>query len=238
MRLTMRTLLNWINHNLSEEDAALVALKVEESELAKALKNQIEEVMQRPRLVAPAVIDGTPLGNANSSAEYLDNAMDSSMTVEYEKFCIHSDVILGEVAACHQILSEVLNQTLEISPEFRTRLCSLHKYVDTDGDYSIPTFLPSPSVEALFDELPIHGDSESTPSKLILESDSPNRMVPSMSLNQDVASLSYSEQLAVPNYWKWTTLGGLALFLLFIVTGLIFPDTIPGRMLAVLWTKP
>ena len=53
MRLTLRTLLNWINENYSEEDAKRVALKVNESELAKALKGQIEEVLRLPGLAAP-----------------------------------------------------------------------------------------------------------------------------------------------------------------------------------------
>ena len=38
MRLTLRTLLNWINQNLSESDSHIIAQKVEESELAKNLK--------------------------------------------------------------------------------------------------------------------------------------------------------------------------------------------------------
>lgn len=138
MRLTMRTLLNWINHNLSEEDAALVAQKVEESELARALKNQIEEVMRQGQLPAPMVLDGTPLGNANSSAEYIDNAMEANQTKDYEKFCLHSDVMLGEVAACHEILSHVLSDWPQVSPELRTRLCGLYQFMDTGSEFSIP----------------------------------------------------------------------------------------------------
>lgn len=126
MRLTLRALLNWLHHNLSPEDAAVIAQKVSENEFATTLKNELEAVVKIPNLPALFVLDGTPLGNPNSAAEYLDNVMPSEMTPEFEKFCLHSEVVLAEVADCHQILSEVLNLSLEPDETMQKRLHGLY----------------------------------------------------------------------------------------------------------------
>jgi hypothetical protein len=163
MRLTLRTLLNWLNNNLSEEDASLVAQKVEESELAKALKAQIEGIMAQEHLSAPELLDGTPKGNANSAAEYLDNSMDPKLTPDFEKFCIHSDIMLGEIAGCHEILSQALTQKLELGPELRAKLCGLYKFIDANDESSIPLPQSKPQPpqeeEEIFDEIPVNSDS-------------------------------------------------------------------------------
>ncbi|MDO4575753.1 MAG: hypothetical protein Q4D98_11130 [Planctomycetia bacterium] len=125
MRLTLRALLNWINQNLSAEDAALIAQKVSGSEFATNLKNQLLEVVKVQRLPAPPMLDGTPLGNPNTTAEYLDNVMSAEQTPDYEKFCLHSDVVLAEVASCHRILSSVLAQPIEVTPTIRAKMGSL-----------------------------------------------------------------------------------------------------------------
>jgi len=165
MRLTLRTLLNWSNQNLSEADAAMVAQKVNESELAKNLKKQIEEIMACQQLPAPELLDGTPKGNANATAEYLENSMDSKITPEFEKFCIHSEIMLGEIACCHQILSQVLTQKLELAPELRVKLCNLFQFIDANDESSIPPLPQSqtePELEELFDEIP-EASSEAIP---------------------------------------------------------------------------
>ncbi|MDO4584806.1 MAG: hypothetical protein Q4D62_11965 [Planctomycetia bacterium] len=126
MRLTLRALLNWIHHNLSPEDAALIAQKVSGNEFATTLKNQLEAVVKIPDLPALFVLDGTPLGNPNSTAEYLDNVMSTEMTPEFEKFCLHSEVVLAEVVDCHQILSEVLSLSLEPDETMQKRIHGLY----------------------------------------------------------------------------------------------------------------
>ncbi|MBO5436882.1 MAG: hypothetical protein J6A23_04400 [Thermoguttaceae bacterium] len=232
MRLTLRTLLNWINENYSAEDAKRVAEKVEESELAKVLKTQIEEVMRIPGLPAPLVLDGTPLGNANSSAEYLDNAMPSEKTPEYEKFCLHSEVILGEAASCHRILSRVLSEAQEISPELRERLYGLYRYADTGDEYSIPIPATLPKQEPMphFSEIP-----DSLLPARNTEGENAER---SGSLPEKKVSEAALESTETPNYWKWATLTLLGLWGLWLAVGLAFPKTIPGRMLNAVWETP
>lgn len=133
MRLTLRALLNWINGNLSPEDAQIIEQKVADSELARNLKRQIEEVMALEQLPAPTMLDGTPLGNPNSAAEYLDNVMSSEQTPEYEKFCLHSEIVLGEIAACHKILSIVLGGDVEVSPELKAKMYNLYNLYNQEA---------------------------------------------------------------------------------------------------------
>ncbi|MDO4550620.1 MAG: hypothetical protein Q4C96_05155 [Planctomycetia bacterium] len=126
MRLTLRALLAWMDDNLPAEDAEIISQKVAESELATNLKNQIRHVVQIPNLPASIILDSTPMGDPNAAAEYLDNYMSPEETVEYEKHCIYSDVVLAEVASCHQILTMVLGEPAEVSPEVRHKVYELH----------------------------------------------------------------------------------------------------------------
>ncbi len=241
MRLTMRTLLNWINRNLLEEDAVLVAQKVEESDLAKALKNQIEEVMRQEQLPAPMVLDGTPLGNANSSAEYLDNAMASVHTVEYEKFCLHSDVMLGEVAACHEILSHVLTDWPQVSSELRTRLCGLYQFMDTGSEFSIP--LPKaqpkatvkaqvedvladvfPEMEVELSEAVSDGGEIDVPKTELKET----RKAASNALFQEPAEGELADVRKQLSRWKSIAIASLVLFLFMLLLDIL--GYTPGRI--------
>ena len=204
MRLTLRTLLNWINNNLSEEDAALVAQKVEESELAKALKAQIEGIMAQEKLPAPELLDGTPKGNANAAAEYLDNSMDPKQTPDFEKFCIHSDIMLGEIAGCHQILSRALTQKLDLAPELRVKLCDLYKFIDANDESSIPLPQSKPQPvqeeETLFDEIPEESESDAP----VLEEVVPEEGTPQQ-----------------PNGWKIATFALIGVDVLYILGRLV-----------------
>ena len=208
MRLTLRTLLNWINKNLSEEDAAMVAQKVEESELAKALKAQIEGIMAQEHLSAPDLLDGTPKGNANSAAEYLDNSMDPKLTPDFEKFCIHSDIMLGEIAGCHEILSRALTQKLDLAPELRAKLCDLYKFIDANDESSIPLPQSKPQPEQveeeIFDEIPVNPMPKSTVNT-VSETPILDELVPA------------KEQTSQPNPWKITAIALIAVDVLYIL---------------------
>ena len=239
MRLTLRTLLNWINQNLSESDSHIIAQKVEESELAKNLKTQIETVMEIPDLPALNVLDGTPLGNANSTAEYLDNSMLPEKTQDFERFCIHSDMILAEAASCHFILSRVLTEMPEPSPQLRGRLLSLYQYIGTDDEYSLPPKQNEAASEKpkelkeseMFSELP---SASSAPR----DENAPVSAANSGGIISETVSESLSADSASPNYWKFSTLALCALFLLWLLMGIFLPDSIPGRMLRAAYDSP
>lgn len=122
MRLTLRTLLAYLDGVLDRQDAEAMKAKVAESETAKQLAARIEEVTHR-REIEPVRIDArTHSADPNAMADYLDGMMPSSQVASHEKGCLDSDALLAEAAASHQILSRVLREPAKVTERFRNRL--------------------------------------------------------------------------------------------------------------------
>lgn len=131
MRLTLRTLLAYLDNMLPEEDAKAIGDKLDTSELASGLIHRIRNSTRKLRLAAPPV-DGRGMGSdANTVAEYLDNTLPAESVTDFERVCLESDVHLGEAAACHQILTMVLAQPADVSPQLRERIYALKSENDT-----------------------------------------------------------------------------------------------------------
>ncbi len=125
MRLTLRTLLAYLDDLLEPSDARELGAKVRESEFASGLVHRLRSVVGRLRLSAPNVLGRGIGADANSVAEYLDNTFPPDRVPEFEKICLESDMHLAEVASCHQVLALVLGEPAQVSTRLRDRVHGL-----------------------------------------------------------------------------------------------------------------
>jgi len=125
MRLTLRTLLAYLDDLLEPAQAKELGAKIQESEVAAELVMKIRDVIRKRRLTAP-IISGPGCDlDANVVAEYLDNTLPPDGVTQLEQLCLESDVHLAEVAACHQILTLVLGEPIDINSHSRERMYAL-----------------------------------------------------------------------------------------------------------------
>ena len=132
MRLTLRTLLAYLDDVLEPSQTKLMGQKIQESPVAGVLVSRIREVMRRRRLSAPDV-NGSHVGiDPNIVAQYLDNTLPPEQVADVERVLLSSDELLAEVAACHQVLTLVLGEPCEVSESIRERLYALGPVAPSD----------------------------------------------------------------------------------------------------------
>lgn len=130
MRLTLRTLLAYLDDVLTPQDRQQLEQRIAASEFASDLIHRTHDAMRRIRLGAPEVLGDGVGADPNSVAEYLDNTMSPEVVSDFELTCLDrnnpaADAHLAEVAACHHILTMVLDQPAEIDPVARQRMYTL-----------------------------------------------------------------------------------------------------------------
>lgn len=122
MRLTLRTLLAYLDDILEPADAREIGAKIAESSVATETVERIREVMRRRRITAPELTGPGSGPDPNLVAEYLDNTLAPDSVADIERICLESDIHLSEAASCHQILTLVLGEAVDISPALRERM--------------------------------------------------------------------------------------------------------------------
>ncbi|QDT10396.1 hypothetical protein [Planctomycetes bacterium K23_9] len=125
MRLTLRTLLAYLDNTLDPKDAEALREKLAESGFATQLVQRIRATLVSRTLSAPSPDAVSPLDEANVISEYLDSTLSAEQIAEVEKACLESDTHLAEAAACHQILTMVLGQPANVSEALRDRVYQL-----------------------------------------------------------------------------------------------------------------
>lgn len=125
MRLTLRTLLAYLDDTLEPAQARQIGQKVAESDAAQELVARIKQVTRRRRLATPAANAPNARLDPNTIAEYLDNELPADQLATVEETCLAADAHLAEVAACHQILTLVLGEPARVPPIARQRMYGL-----------------------------------------------------------------------------------------------------------------
>jgi hypothetical protein len=129
MRLTLRTLLAWLDDTLSASEVREIGKQVSESPYAQELIERIQRVTRQRRLTVPSTT-GPDATDPNLVASYLDNELDQDLVPEYEKLCLTSDVHMAEVASVHMILS-LIGQKAKVPDEAKRRMYHLIKGRET-----------------------------------------------------------------------------------------------------------
>jgi len=127
MRLTLRTLLAYLDDTLEPSEIKQIGQKVAESDAAQELIARLKQVTRRRRLTTPSDTGKGEPFDPNTVAAYLDNELPSEQVAELERLCLESDVHLAEAAACHQILTLVLGEPALVPPTAKERMYGLVK---------------------------------------------------------------------------------------------------------------
>ena len=122
MRLTLRTLLAYLDDRLPPANAKELGQKIKKSPFATELVDRIREVKRRRRLAMPD--KPVPMIDANLVAEYLDDQLTPELVAKIEREILASDVMLAEVASAHEILG-LLQDPVTIEPRLRDRLYAM-----------------------------------------------------------------------------------------------------------------
>ena len=142
MRLTLRTLIAWLDDTLTPAEVRAIGQQVAESPFAKDLVERVQRVTRQRRLTYPGDND-TETTDPNLVACYLDNGLAPEQVAEYEKRCLTSDVHLAEVASVHQVLS-LIGQKAKVPADAKLRMYRLVRGRETTKEAK-PASTPRPA---------------------------------------------------------------------------------------------
>ena len=161
MRLTLRTLLAYLDDTLDPAEAAHIGHKLAENPEALKLAERIRKVTRRRGLSTPPST-GTA-SDPNTVANYLSDTLTGDQLHEFEKTCLESDPHLAEVAACHQILTLLLSDQIRVPPTAYRRMYGLVK-----GREAIPGRKPGNAIPVGGVVEPTRGDHDDSDAPFLL----------------------------------------------------------------------
>jgi len=141
IRLTLRTLLAYLDDTLGAEDTRTIGEKLAASPQAQEMAERLKKVVRKRSLSTPGSGPDGGMADPNIVAAYLSDALPAEIVEQFEKSATDSDAHLAEVAACHQILTLVLSHQQRVPPTAYRRMYGLVK-----GPESIPTRKPNPAL--------------------------------------------------------------------------------------------
>ncbi|HJN64956.1 MAG TPA: hypothetical protein QF761_02040, partial [Pirellulales bacterium] len=155
MRLTLRTLLAYLDNILDPKDREVLSEKIQTSEFAQTLVQRMRTVLNDADLSA-AELMGRGLGqDPNSVADYLDNTMAPDQLEEFERQCLDSganaNMQLAEVMSCHHVLAMILSEPAQFEASVRERMYRLGSSTSADDEAAAGGFSSeshSPQTEA------------------------------------------------------------------------------------------
>lgn len=125
MRITLRTLLAFVDQTLSPEDMQDMQQRIDESPFATQVVRQLRVLVAASGISAPDPNASDSMYDANWMSCYLDSQLSSELVAKFEAACLDSTELLAEAAACHQVLPIALNEPAEISESLRQRIVDL-----------------------------------------------------------------------------------------------------------------
>ncbi len=167
MRLTLRTLLAWLDDTLPAHEVRQIGKQVAESPFAQELVDRTYRVTRQRRLLVPSST-GPEATDANLVAAYLDNELSPEEVAEYEKKCLTSDVNLAEVASVHQILS-LIGQKAKVPSDAKDRMYRLVKGRESAYAHDAVRKPPTPSAPEPVTPPPSPWSSPASPSRPLAE---------------------------------------------------------------------
>jgi hypothetical protein len=133
VRLTLRTLLAYLDDTLPASEAKAIGEKVAESPPARELIDRIRKLTRKRGLAAPSGGESGSASDPNVVSDYLSDTLFADEVAQFEAACLDSDVNLAEVASCHQILTLLMSEPVRVPPTARRRMYQLVK-----GPESVP----------------------------------------------------------------------------------------------------
>lgn len=126
MRLTLRTLLAYRDRVLSADDMVDLHQRIQQSEDANRLLKRLSDVASKiPTNEKRHLDERKPEADANVVAEYLDGSLSGPHILELEKACLESDLRLGELAQCHEMIASAWNQQVSVPESLRSKALAI-----------------------------------------------------------------------------------------------------------------